>query len=131
MEFISQIYVANKEDPPTILEEKLFWIGGGIFVLGALIMILSDRISGFTWIHTIGQIVSIVGLILFFYGRFAAMAKNEPLNGKLTEQIKISTKRINMGQNEYPISEINKLRIFAGDYDGKMYPKYNYIGPWC
>ena len=59
------------------------------------------------------------------------MAKNEPLNGKLTEQIKISTKRINMGQNEYPISEINKLRIFAGDYDGKMYPKYNYIGPWC
>ena len=131
MEFISQIYYPSKKDSPIIREEKIFWLGGGIAVLGILISILSDKFGGIYWIEILGTVMGIIGLILFLYGSFACMSKNEPLNGELTEQIKISPTKIYIGQNEYPIFDITNLKIYANDFKGKMYPHYNYIGPWC
>jgi len=115
-----------------IKEEKLLWIGLGITIIGIVGLIINDKIGNLQWFEIIGKAISIVGLLIFLYGRLFGFFKTQPLNGNLTELIKITPELIQIGTSKYPIQKLNSLTFWADDYKGKMYRRgIDYPGPWA
>jgi hypothetical protein len=132
MEFASKIYISSNLNPPMIKEEKMLWTGLGVAIIGIIGLIINEKIGNFQWFDIIGKGISIVGLLIFLYGRLFGFFKTQPLNGTLTELIKITPELIQIGTSKYRVQELNSLKFMVDDYKGKMYRRAkDYPGPWA
>ena len=90
----------------------MLWLGGEEYFSVEALRIIGGLVFGCTWIGYL------------FFG-FYSLSEKERLYGSFTGKLVYSKSSISVGNIDYLLSDISKVEIFCGDYDGM---KHNYLG---